>query len=127
MSCTNHIYKGDYGFTATGFITKGAITPGSGNNVGNSIALAVVGRFTADGKGNITGTQTRNFDGEIVTNESYTETYSVNPDCTGNSDKKTSLGIHVKFFFVILHHGKVIDGVEIDAGHVVTFRAERID
>jgi hypothetical protein len=126
MSCTNHIYKGDYGFTATGFITKGTITPGSGNDVGNAVALAVVGRFTADGKGRITGTQARNIDGEIIT-ETYTEAYSVNADCTGNSDEKTSLGIHVKFFFVILHHGKVTAGVEIDAGYVVTFRAERID
>ena len=127
MSCTNHIYKGDYGFTATGFVTKGTITPGSGNTIGNSVALAVVGRFTADGKGNIAGTQARNFDGQIVTDETYTETYSVNADCTGNSDKTTKFGINVKFFFVVLHHGKIIEGVETDAGHVVTFRAERLD
>ena len=126
MSCTNHIYKGDYGFMATGFITKGKITPGSGNAVGNSEALAVVGRFTADGKGNITGTQTRNFDGQIFA-ETYTETYSVNADCTGTSAKSTSLGVNVKFAFVVLNHGKVVEGVETDAGHVVTFRAERID
>ena len=41
MDCKNDTYKGDYGFTATGTIE------GLG-------AIAVVGRFTADGHGNIT-------------------------------------------------------------------------
>jgi hypothetical protein len=113
MDCTNDIYKGDYGFTATG-------------TVGSLGAFAVVGRFTADGKGNITGSQTRNFNGQVVT-ETYTETYTVNSDCTGSSDKITSTNVHVKFFFVVLNRGKTIEGVETDPGNVVTFRAERID
>ena len=112
MKCKNGTYKGDYGFTATGTTPLGA--------------LAVVGRFTADGKGNITGTQTRNFNGKIV-HETYTETYTVNPDCTGSSQKATSTNIHVKFDFVVLNHGKTIIGVETDPGNVVTFRAERSD
>jgi hypothetical protein len=113
MNCKNDTYKGDYGFTATGTVA------GLG-------AFAVVGRFTADGQGNITGSQTRNFNGQIV-HETYTETYTVNPDCTGSSQKTTSAGIHVKFDFVVLNHGKTIEGVETDPGNVVTFRAERSD
>ena len=112
MSCKNESYKGDFGFTATGTTPLGP--------------LAVVGRFTADGNGNINGSQTRNFNGKIV-HETYTETYTVNPDCTGSSQKTTSTGIHVTFDFVVLDHGKAIIGVETDPGNVVTFRAEQID
>ena len=111
MHCSNETYKGNYGFTATGTIA------GLG-------AFAVVGRFTADGQGNIAGSQTRNFNGQIV-HETYTETYAVNPDCTGSSQKKTSTGIDVNFGFVVLNHGKTILAIETDAGAVVTFRAER--
>src|SRR5271170_1442888 len=113
MHCKNETYKGDYGFTATGTIT------GLG-------AFAVVGRFTADGQGNITGSQTRNFNGQIV-HETYTETYTVNLDCTGSSQKKTSTGIDVNWAFVVLNHGKTIEAVETDPGAVVTLRAERTD
>ena len=113
MDCTNDTYKGDYGFTATG-------------TIGSLGAFAVVGRFTADGQGNITGSQTRNFNG-LVFNETYTETYTVNPGCTGSSQKTVSPNIQVNFYFVVFHHGKTIEGIETDPGNVVTFRAERID
>jgi hypothetical protein len=113
MDCKNETYKGDYGFAATGTVA------GKG-------AFAVVGRFTADGQGNITGSQTRNFNGQIV-HETYTETYTVNQDCTGSSHKTTSTSINVKFDFVVLDRGKTIIGVETDPGNVVTFRAERSD
>jgi hypothetical protein len=113
MRCSDESYKGSYGFTATG-------------SVGSLGAFAVVGRFIADGKGNITGSQTRNFNGQIV-NETYTETYTVNSDCTGTSEKATSTGINVKFAFVLTNGGKTILGMESDPGNVVTFRAERVD
>jgi hypothetical protein len=113
MLCKNETYKGEYGFTATGTIA------GLG-------AFAVVGRFTADGQGNITGSQTRNFDGQIV-HETYTETYTVNPDCTGSSHKQTSTGIEANWAFVMLNHGRTIEAIQVDPGDVLSWRAERID
>jgi hypothetical protein len=114
MNCTNQIYKGDYGFIGTGTL------------IGGAGAFAVVGRFTADGQGNITGSETRNSNGVVVVNETYTEKYTVNSDCTGTSVKTPSgTGIH-KFAFVVLDRGKTIESIETSPGNVVTLRAERI-
>jgi hypothetical protein len=113
MHCKTDAYKGDYGFTATGTVA------GAG-------AFAVVGRFTADGLGHITGTQTRNFNGQIV-HETYTETYMLNQDCTGSSQKETSTGITAQFYFVLFGEGWRVEAVQTDPNDVVTLRAERID
>jgi hypothetical protein len=86
----------------------------------------VVGRFTADGQGNITGSQTRNFDGAI-TLETYTETYTVTPDCTGSSHKQTSTGVQTNWAFVILNQGRTVEAIEIDPGAVLSWLAERMD
>jgi hypothetical protein len=113
--CSNDTYKGDYGFTASG-------------TAANSGAFAMIGRFTADGLGNITGRQTRNVNGQIV-HETYTETYTVNPDCTGSSQKKipTRIDIQFGFDFVVLNHGNTIEAVQTYPGSVVTLHAERSD
>ena len=116
MKCTKSSYKGSYAFTATGFIVKPATAPDP---------FAAVGQYKADGKGNITGSQTRNFHGAVVT-ETFTESYTVNPDCTGSSTKKTSNNITTNWNFVVLHEGKTILAIEADAGNVVTIRAERM-
>jgi hypothetical protein len=116
MPCTLSSYKGRYAFTAAGFITNKALT---------HEPFAVVGHFKADGKGNITGSQTRNFNGTVV-HETYTETYTVNPDCTGSSTKTTSTKIKTTWDFVIVDHGKTIFAIETDAGNVVTIRAGRM-
>ena len=63
----------------------------------------------------------------MIVQETYTETYTVNPDCTGTSEKKTSAGIDVNFAFVVLNHGQTIEYVETDPGAVLTLRAERTD
>jgi uncharacterized protein (TIGR02246 family) len=113
MECKLDDYKGTYGFTATGTVRE-------------SGAFAMVGRFTADGQGNIKGTQTRNFSGQVV-HETYTETYTVNQDCAGSSQKKTSTGVNAQFDFVILNHGRTTEAVQTNPGDVVTLRAERLD
>jgi uncharacterized protein (TIGR02246 family) len=107
----NETYQRDYGFTATGTVA------GKG-------PFALVGRFTADGHGNIAGSQTRNFNGQIVL-ETYTETYTVSPDGTGSSQKQTSTGIHADSAFVALNHGKTIMAVQTEGADIVTLRAER--
>lgn len=116
MPCTNSSYKGRYAFRGTGFITSAGAAPEP---------FAVVGHFKADGKGNITGSQTRNFKSAIV-RETYTETYAVNPDCTGSSQKMTSKGIKTNWDFVISDRANTILAIETDANNVVTLRAERM-
>jgi hypothetical protein len=115
MPCTASSYKGRYAFTVTGFVAKPGTRP----------PFAVVGHYEADGKGNITGSQTRNFNGAVV-HETFTETYTVNPDCTGSSKKTTSTKIKTNWDFVILEKGKTILAIETDANNVMTIRAERM-
>ena len=116
MPCTKSSYKGRYAFRAAGFISIASSPPEP---------FAVVGHFKADGKGNIAGSQTRNFKGQIV-RETFTESYTVNPDCTGSSKKTTSTGIKTNWDFVISDKGNTIIAIETDANNVVTIRAARM-
>jgi hypothetical protein len=116
MACTMSSFKGRYAFRASGFMTKAGAPPEP---------FAVVGHFKADGKGKIMGSQTRNFKSSIV-HETYTEAYTVNPDCTGSSKKTTSTGIKTSWDFVILDKGKIMLAIETDANNVVTIGAERM-
>ncbi len=121
MPCGNSTYKGRYAFTGTGFVTNHAVTP-----PGPAEPIAVVGHFKADGKGHIIGSQTRSFEGAIF-NETFTETYKVNPDCTGASQKHLpATTITTNWHFVILHAGKTVVSIEADKDRVLTIRAERM-
>jgi hypothetical protein len=75
---TNHDFKGDYVFHLDGVLTP----------LGASVVTAsdaAIGRFTADGAGNITrGTRSVSANGTIV-EETFTCTYNVNPDGTGKA------------------------------------------
>jgi hypothetical protein len=115
MACTKSSYKGRYAFRATGFISI----------AGSPEAFAVVGHFEADGKGKIKGSQTRNFKGAVV-RETFIETYTVNPDCTGSSKKTTSTGIKTNWDFVLSDKGNSILAIETDANNVVTIGAQRM-
>jgi hypothetical protein len=73
---TDRDFKGDYAFHLDGVLTS----------LGSPVVAAYdasVGRFTADGKGNITqGTRSVSANGTIV-EETFTCSYNVNPDGTG--------------------------------------------
>jgi hypothetical protein len=68
-NCSNATLHGSYGLHATGTII----------GVGN---FAAVGRFTFDGKGNLTGKLFVRVNGINMTPPEFTGTYSVSPDCT---------------------------------------------
>lgn len=82
LSCSNETFRGSYGFTVTGFITPGAN--------GTNIPIGGVQLITADGKGNMTDTESiliagtplpgGNAPGFFSLNHG---TYSINSDCTG--------------------------------------------
>ena len=75
---TNRDFKGNYAFHLDGVLTS----------LGTPVAAAydaAVGRFTADGAGNIThGTRTLSANGTII-DETFTCTYNVNLDGTGTA------------------------------------------
>jgi hypothetical protein len=73
IPCSLANVAGSYGYTANGFIT---VAPGS------FVPVTAEGRITFDGNGNVSGTQTRVIAGSSL-DETYSGTYSVNPNCTG--------------------------------------------
>ena len=68
-NCSNATLHGSYGLHATGTII----------GVGD---FAAVGRFTFDGKGNLTGKLFVRVNGNNMAPPEFTGTYSVSPDCT---------------------------------------------
>jgi hypothetical protein len=67
--CSNATLHGNFGLRATGAIVD------SGN-------LIVLGRFTYDGKGNLTATLFLRLPDATNATDTITGTYSVSPDCT---------------------------------------------
>jgi hypothetical protein len=111
--CSNANYQGVYAFTLTG-LARGATMP-----------IAIVGSFTADGNGKIVGSQT-NVLGLDIVRQTYTEAYTVNPDCTGSAVKHINgADITLHFDFVINQHGDKIRSIQTDSGAVVTLIAEQ--
>jgi hypothetical protein len=106
QECTKASYKGDFGFTATGTIL--GLGP-----------VAFVGRYTADGKGNLVGTQTASLNGTIERG-SFTGIYVVNSDCTGSSILNYPPNFTQHLDFVIVGHGSEIRSISTDPGTIVT-------
>ena len=69
--CSNASIKGSYGLSCEGTLV--GVGP-----------LAVIGVFTADGKGNGSEVETISFNGAISQGVLFTVTYTVNADCTGS-------------------------------------------
>ena len=86
--CSTASVKGAYGLSCEGTVV--GVGP-----------LAVIGVFTADGKGNGAEVETISFNGVITTGATFTVTYTVNADCTG-SFVSTGLGS-------VFHNDFVID------------------
>jgi len=69
--CSNASIKGSYALSCEGTLV--GVGP-----------LAVIGVFTADGKGKGSEVETLSFNGAISQGVTFTVTYSVNADCTGS-------------------------------------------
>ena len=69
--CSNASVKGSYGLSCEGTLI--GVGP-----------LAVIGVFTADGRGKGSEVETISFNGVISQEVPFTVTYSVNQDCTGS-------------------------------------------
>jgi hypothetical protein len=73
-SCSLTGTAGKYGFTLTGVVIPGAVP----------VPIAAVGRAALDATGNVSGTESRSVGGGFA-DETFTGTYTVNPDCTGTT------------------------------------------
>jgi len=73
-SCSLSDTAGKYGFTLTGVVLLGT----------GPVPIAAVGRAVLDDSGNVTGTESRSVGGGFA-DETFTGTYTVNPDCTGTT------------------------------------------
>jgi hypothetical protein len=114
-TCTNESLEGSYGFTLNG-VRIGGPDPGP---------RAAVGRFTADGKGNYAGTQTRSKVGVIIPG-SFIASYNVLADCTGSVTVTRNDGTVRHYDFVIVSEKEVI-AIQTDDGRVTTSKAEKLD
>jgi hypothetical protein len=76
--CSNASFKGTYVRTGTGSVV--GLGP-----------LALIGVFSADGEGSLTGSVISNVNG-MVLRETFTGTYDVKPDCTGSETLTLSSG-----------------------------------
>lgn len=111
--CSNASFGGSFGFTFTGTAPEGNI--------------AAVGSLTADGAGNVVGSQTISINGTIFQGDGFAGTYTVNPGCTGNATLTFSpRGVVARFDLVI--DGSGLDEVrfiQTDTAHVITGTARQ--
>jgi hypothetical protein len=103
QSCTNASFTGPYGYTITGLVF------GSGG----FYPSAESGTVTADGKGNLKGSDTLSAAGQIQA-QAFTGTYSINSDCTGTVTT-TSGSTPSHFTIVAVNNGQQILFIESDA------------
>lgn len=71
--CSQARAAGEYGFSLTGVV----ILPTG------PVPIAGIGRATVDAAGNVSGTEARSVGGGYA-DETFTGTFTVNPDCTGS-------------------------------------------
>lgn len=113
--CTAATFKGNYGFTFSGFFQdQGVDRPISGIGIG-----------TFDGQGNSSATVTASFDG-VLSTFPWTGTYSVNPDCTGALTATPGMGL-VSFSIVVVRSGSEVFGEASDPGHAWTIDFKKSD
>ena len=107
-SCSNATLSGSYGVAAEGWLVPPLVSSVS--------AEAGAGQFTSDGAGHFTGTDTYSV-GETITTAPITGTYSISPNCTGNSSF-TANGITSHYQFVISPDGSRFASIETDSDTV---------
>jgi hypothetical protein len=114
--CSVATLSGSYGFNNPGFVTANHSVKGA------EVPFAAVGVVTLDGAGNGSGTYTLSINGGISTGNTFSETYTVNPDCTGSTTVQGAPNSN----FVILGSGEEIFGVETTPGFTGSFDAKKL-
>ena len=116
QACTTAILRGGYGAGTTGLI-----------NISNNpndikiktfVPFAEAVYFLFDGDGNVSGTSTADFGG-FVSPVTFTGTYTVNANCTGNLTVDAGASGIVHRDLVIVDAGKEVEFVSTDPGVVI--------
>jgi len=103
-TCSNATLNGVWGYVSSGF-------------GGDGTPRALVGQATSDGKGNLSGTETKSKDGTILT-VTFTGTYSVAKNCTGSLTVIQQDGTTKNANFVFDNSKKGFQVIQTDSGHV---------
>ena len=109
-ACDLTSVAGSFGYTLNGFAY---------DSQSYLYMIGAAGRMQSDSNGNLTGTETYSFDGNVL-KRAYTGTYVVNADCTGSMTLTTAGGTISNFDFFLVSSGKEIDMVQTDANWVIT-------
>ncbi len=112
--CSVGSINGSYGYAHTGFF----YTP-QGLNL-----FSAAGLVTADGNGNVTGTDTVSQNGTVARSRTYTGTYQVAPNCTGSIAFKMGDQVIGSMDFVLVNNGKSIKFIQSDQGTAITGTAD---
>jgi len=107
QSCSNSTLTGGYGIGALG-------TDASGNSV------ALSGLLTADGNGNLKGTQTESVNGTISTNVPISGTYSIGSNCNGTAKLTPKGGATQHYNITVASQGTRFFTLETDTGSVLS-------
>jgi hypothetical protein len=124
-ACTNATLKGDYGSTCLGTVNNGAAS------------VALVGKFSFNGKGAGSATDTASINGVIFQNRTVKLTYNVDASCTGSATLTVTnpSGFSPTNFDLVLDtlthwpakaRAGEIRAIESDAGSVVSCTLTRI-
>jgi hypothetical protein len=110
--CSEATLEGTYLFANDGVEIRG----------NNQLPFAVAGREVRDGKGNVKGVASSNFNGEVFRNEPFSGTYTVNADCTGTNTFPD--GTHYDMF--IAPDGSMFTVVQSDPDFVASWTTQRV-
>jgi hypothetical protein len=86
---------------------------------GNVTPIREVGRLTADGAGNLTGSSTVSIDGYVV-RRTLTGTYAMNPDGSGSATLYPTWGPQIDVDLFVSANGLKVDFVVTDSGSTLS-------
>lgn len=110
VTCSAASVAGAYGASLSGVqVTSGGNTP-----------IAVVGRLTADGHGNITSLSGTASLGGIVLTATGSGTYTVGANCTGTASINTNIIPTVHISFTLITSGTRALAIGTDSTYVIT-------
>ena len=116
QACSTAILEGGYGAGTTGLIN----TSGNPNDIRirTFAPFAEAAHFLFDGHGNLSGSSTVDFAG-FISPVTFTGTYTVNANCTGNLTVDAGSSGIVHRDLVIVDAGKEVEFVSTDPGVVI--------
>jgi hypothetical protein len=108
--CTTATVSGGYSYGVNGTLFAGASGPAG--------FYSVVGVLTADGKGNLSGTDSISENGTVQTDRTFTGTYTIQGNCSGTASLNYSGGQVVNFVIAVSASGGQISFLQTSAGAV---------